>query len=83
MAHIARALEKNKAPARCRFSLVREEIYDLDPEDGIAIDSAIRSGLTCNKIAKAIRTGGYKMSHSTIQAHKDKECICKGEYEWV
>lgn len=83
MTSIANILEKDMVPRRCRFSLVREEIYDLDPGDGVAIDSAIRSGLTCNKIAKAIRGGGYKISHSTIQAHKDKECICEGEYQWV
>lgn len=83
MTSIANSLERHMIPVQCRFSILRDNIYNKDPDDGQAIDAAIRSGLTCNKIAIAIRSGGHKISHSTIQAHKDRVCICEGVHQWV
>lgn len=80
MSSIANMLKEDVANNRCRFSKIMDMV---DTEDKNAIYNAMRANLTPNRIAKAIRTGGHKISHSTIQAHKDHECQCEGEFRWV
>ena len=79
MSSIANMLKEDVANNRCRFSKLMDVV---DADDAEAIDSAMKANLTPNRIAKAIRTGGHKISHSTIQEHKDKTCICEGKYKW-
>lgn len=80
MSNIAKMLVRDVADNRCRFS----KLMDLvDEEDKNAIYDAMKVNLTPNKIAKAIRSGGHKISHSTIQAHKHRDCQCEGEFRWV
>ena len=83
MSSIANMLKEDVANNRCRFSKLIDEIYIKDEEDYNAIIFAMKSNLTPNRIAKAIRSGGHKISHSTIQEHKLLECICEGEFRWV
>jgi multisubunit Na+/H+ antiporter MnhG subunit len=58
-------------------------LTQLDEEDFTAVIIALTEGVSPSRIAKAIRRGGYKISHSTIQEHKEKHCMCKGEHQWV
>lgn len=83
MSSIADMLAKEVDPKQCRFSKLMQTLDTIDLEDRDAIYIAMRSGLTPNKIAKAIRSGGHKISHSTIQEHKEKSCICEREFQWV
>lgn len=80
MSGIANMLKEDVANNRCRFSKLMDVV---DTEDKNAIYNAMRANLTPNRIAKAIRSGGHKISHSTIQEHKLQECICEGEFLWV
>ena len=79
MSNIATLLKDDIKP-QCRFYKL---LGLLDTEDYHAVTDSLRAGTTPNKIAKAIRSGGHKISHSTIQEHKEKRCICKGEFQWV
>ena len=60
----------------CPYAILK---LPLDLEDTSALDAAMTKGVPSYLLAKILRTEGYKISHDSIQDHRDQICKCPEE----
>jgi hypothetical protein len=77
MSKLSTALQKAEIQDEfCSYVAMRSKLND---EDMLALDNALNKGVPSYILAKILRSEGRKISHSTIQDHRDNTCKCVRE----